>query len=43
MQFLALRALGELFVVGDNTNGNLGVDGDNSTIANFTRIDIDPV
>lgn len=43
MLFFTLRVLGGLFVVGDNANGNLGVNNNNSNVSNFTRIDIDPV
>lgn len=44
MLFFISGLLGELFVVGDNKNGNLGINRSNSTISTFTKIpNIEPV
>ena len=40
---LVVRALGELFVVGNNENGNLGISRAKANISSFTEIEIDPV
>lgn len=43
MLLLISGLLGELFVVGNNENGNLGIERTVSVVHNFTRVDIDPV
>lgn len=43
MLLLVFRALGKLFVIGNNENGNLGISREKTSISNFTKIEIDPV